>query len=71
MRRAAEMQWPPTAGEPYRVEDAMGAYTEIVMPGAYAGARQIDGDRLFIVAEDEWNDEFSVRHIERFAAITA
>jgi len=71
MRRAAEMPWPPTAGEPYRVDDALGSFTEIVMPGACTGACRVEGDRVFLVAEDEWSDDYTVRRIKRFEIISA
>jgi len=71
MRQAHDMPWPPTAGEPYRIDDAMGSFTEIVMPGACAGARRISGKRRFVVAVDEWSKDFSERRIKRFEAISA
>lgn len=70
MRRAADMPWPPTAGEPYLVGDALSSFTEIVMPGACANARALDQDRTFIVARDEWSDDYTVRRIKQFEAIS-
>lgn len=70
MRRAADMPWPPTAGEPYRVDDAMGGFTEIVLPGACTNAGSLDQDRTFIVADDEWSSDYTVRHIKQFEAIS-
>lgn len=64
------MPWPPT-GEPYIVDDALGSFTEIIMPGACTNARLLDQDRTFIVADDEWSDDYTVRRIKRFEAISA
>lgn len=33
--------------------------------------RRLDEDRSFIVAEDEWSNDYTVRHIKRFEAISA
>jgi hypothetical protein len=65
------MPWPPTAGEPYRVDDALGSFTEMVMPGACANAHSLDQDRSFVVAEDEWNADYTMRRIKQFEAISA
>jgi ADP-ribosylglycohydrolase len=65
------MSWPPPVGEPYSVADALGSFTELIEPGACTNARLLDQDRTFVVAEDEWSDDYTVRRIKQFEAISA
>jgi hypothetical protein len=65
------MPWPPTVGEPYIVDDALGSFTEIVMPGAYTNARSLGQDRTFVIAEDEWSDDYTMRCIKQVEALSA
>ena len=76
MREAHEIPWPPPVGEPYRVHDGLGSYTEIVLPGAMDGAQWIPAvpgsaaARGFVVARDEWDQGFAVRRIHKFKTIS-
>ena len=69
-KRAIEMPWPLPVGEPYLVEDALGSWVEVIAPGAYEGAVSCDGDRQFVVAEDEWSDDGGQRRILRVRAVS-
>jgi len=70
MKAAHEMPWPPPEGVPYLVSDPMGAYTEVIEPGALEGAEEMPGDRAFRVAEDQWSADYNERRILKIAAIS-
>lgn len=40
------------------------------MPGAHEDAEAIQTDRAFVAAEDCWNDDYSLRRILRFKAVS-
>ena len=59
-----------TFDEPYEVEDQVGTYTEVVLTGAADNAEPIDGPKTMVVAEDEWDADFTHRTIRKLARVS-
>jgi hypothetical protein len=61
----------PVFDTPYRVGEGAMEFVEIIVKGADEGAEVLEGvDRGLIVAEQEWNADFTERRITRIQAIS-
>lgn len=68
----ADLSTWPVFDTPYRVGEDDMAFIETIVKGADEGARILENvERGLIVAEDEWNEDFTERRITRIQAISA